>query len=115
MNGASSRGFWHGLSLYLACYVLWAGLSGLALWAALQLLISVTDVVLMFSVNPWTIDLAEKVAVAVLGLIWLGWVIFLESYLREGIPLNRLSVRGAKVFIIEVVGLGLAYSLQALP
>lgn len=115
MYGDNSRGFWRSVPLYLACYALWVGLSGLALWAAFQLLISVTDVVLMFSVNPWTIDLAEKVTVAVLGLIWLGWVIFLESYLRDGVPGKRLRSRAAKAVIIEVVGLGLAHTLQALP
>lgn len=103
------------MPLYLACYALWAGLSGLALWAVFQLLLSVPIVVFQFSVDPWVIDMAEKVATVVLGMIWLGWTIFLESYFRDGVPVKRLCARAAKAFIIEIVGLGLAYALQALP
>jgi len=114
MPGSSARPRWRRLSLYLACYGMWAVLSALGLWTFLRLSQNVVDVSLMFSANPWVVDLSYKVGLILLILLWIGLVVFLESYLRDGIRLNRLWARATQVFLMLALLLGISYGLAAL-
>lgn len=97
---------------YIACYAMWFALCILAGWAMLQVLYSVTIVALRFRISPWALGLTENVAAIVLGLLWLGWVVALEVYLRDAVPRNRLLSRMTKALVVELLVLGLAYGLQ---
>jgi hypothetical protein len=97
---------------YLGCYAAWAALSALGLWVALGLTATVTDLTAIFTTNPWVIGLGYKVGLIVLMLLWLGYVTFLEGYLRAGVSARNLRTRIARALMALVIILGISLGLQ---
>ena len=108
----NSRRFWHLLPLYLACYVAWGLLSALGLWLVLLWRINLIDLVVLLRLGPWILGALDKFGVFLLGLIWLACVIVLEGYLRGGVEKGLLWHRSGRVFLVEVVLVGISLGLQ---
>jgi hypothetical protein len=114
LNSHSQPGIWQQLSSYLLCYVLWAGLSALSFWILLQLRINLLDLSVFFRLGPWAIGAVDKFAILLLGLFWLGSILGVESYLRQGVERRAVWRRAARVFLVQLVILGGSYLLQIL-
>lgn len=110
--------------LYVACYAIWAALSLLALWVALQVRLNLIALVFFIvgrtaSPNDTTGAAGRMLALdgwitIFLVLAWLAVVAALEHYLRTGVERDRLWARAARVAIVLVVMLGVSYGLRAL-
>ncbi len=114
MGSDSSQTFRQLLPLYLACYALWLGLCAMGGWLILAARSAIFDVSLALRFNPWQVHAVVQLSTVTFGLIWLVGILLLEHYLRQGVIKNQLWARAARVFLFEVVVLGICYGLQAL-
>ena len=96
----------------LGYIVFWLGLSVLATLTVFQVhgtLIAVSHAVITNpSLRPlgWSTDTIyalSRVFWLLLGILWLGWVMFTESYLREGYQRQLLKHRTIRLIIILAV------------
>ena len=106
---------------YVACYAAWVALGALSLLTTLQLITAASRAatyyrVAVLGVPPGqTADTLRQlggIAQAIMlvsFLAWLGFVIFLEGYLRDGAARGRLGARAGRVAAITLALLGLAY------
>ena len=85
-------------------WVLYAAFAGLT---AFQLQATLIYIGLLIVENPdirpigWstgTIVSINRILVLILGLLWLGVVVFAESYLRDGKSKNKLANRALRIF-----------------
>jgi hypothetical protein len=94
--------------------VFWLGLAVLATLTAFQIHGTLIAISLAVIDNPvlrptgWSTDTVyalSRVFWLVIGILWLGWVMFTEGYLREGYQLQLLKHRTLRLIIV----LGVAY------
>ena len=90
----------------------WGLLSALGLWLVLLWRINLIDLVVILRLGPWILGALDKFGVFLLGLIWLACVIVLEGYLRGGVEKGLLWHRSGRVFLVEVVLVGISLGLQ---
>ena len=92
--------------------VFWLGLVVLATFTAFQIHGTLIAVALAAIKNPalrpygWTtstIYALSRMLWLVLGILWLGWVMFTEGYLREGYQQQLLKQRTFRLTIILAV------------
>jgi hypothetical protein len=105
---------WRSVFLYVACYILWLGLSALGLGLLILLRGNLIDLAFWLATNPWVPRAIDRFGIFLLGLLWLGGVIGLEGYLRNGVAKGRLWVRTGRVLAILVIVGSLSYGLQML-
>ena len=86
---------------YLACYLVWACLGALGLYAALVWRTTILS--LAVGRDRWTATLMDQLGSIVLMLLWVVFVIWLEAFLRRGLVLGKLGQRAIKVFGAEIV------------
>ncbi len=96
---------------YVACYAIWLSLSLLGAYVVVVWRSTAIAVAVRMWDDVWSISLVGQLATIFLALGWLVFVIALEPYLRTGVARNRLWSRAAKVLVIGVVLLVLAYFL----
>jgi len=70
---------------YLACYLVWACLGALGLYAALVWRTTILS--LAVGRDRWTATLMDQLGSIVLMLLWVVFVIWLEAFLRRGLVL----------------------------
>jgi len=114
VHSDSSQNFWRLLSLYLACYALWLGLSALGVWLIFTLRSVLVGLAFVLRLNPWQVRAVDNFGFVTLGLIWLVGILLLEHRLREAVAKRRLWRRAAYVGLAELIVLGLCYGLQLL-
>src|SRR5262245_12918672 len=112
MQSDSSRSIRQLLPLYLACYALWLGLSALCAWLIFAAPPVVFGLAVRLHFNPWQVRAVDQFGIVIFGLLWLVGILLLEYYLRQGVEKHRLRGRAARVFLFEVVALGLCYGLE---
>ena len=112
MRSDSSQNFRRLVPLYLACYVLWLGLSALGVWLIFTLRSVLVGLAFALRLNPWQVRAVDNFGFVTLGLIWLIGVLLLEYRLRQAVAKNQLWKRAAYVGLAEVIVLGLCYGLQ---
>lgn len=100
------------LPLYFACYVLWLAFSALTIWTMLQLRNAL--LALLTVVGPWVMGAIDKFGLFLFGIIALGWIMYMESYLRQGVDDGVFWSRAMRVAVIQLAVLGVAYGLQYL-
>ena len=108
-----SRGLRQSAPLYLLCYLFWFALSAATIWTLLQFRNALLD--LLPVIGPWSMSAVDKFGVLILGLVAMGWIIYLEDYLRKSVQTDRFWRRVWRVSLIHLIVLGVAYGLQALP
>ncbi len=94
-------------------YVLWGLSSALSLLAVLQLrtfLLIDIPVVTVLRHNPWLPPVIHYVGLGLLGIGWLAFVVFSESYFRRWMRDKASRINILKVFVIEGLIIGLAYA-----
>ena len=106
------RDGWRLVSVYLACYLLWFAFFAVTVWTILQFRNALLG--LLPIVGPWVMGAVDKFGIVLLGLLALGWIIYIETYLRSGIEANAFWLRVRRIALIQLVVLGVAYALQAL-
>lgn len=113
------------MARYLACYLLWAGLSALGLWVALAWRAAIIALVIATRVRVGIaptggttavaqVQSVDQFAVIALILLWLGGTVWLESHLRAGVAHDHLWSRAARTAALLVVLLGLSYMIVSL-
>ena len=99
-------------------FVFWLVLTGLSVLTVFQLHATLIASSISVIENPnlrpeyWTMDTIHglgRVYWLVLGILWLGWVIFTEVHLREGKNRDRLMVRFLVLLLVLVAIYGLSY------
>ena len=101
----------HGL-LVVACYSLWLLLSALTVWTVLQLRLNVIDLIFVLRVNPWATRSLDTTATLLLGLVGLAVIVFLETYLREGVGRGSLWTRVRRAGLPLLAVLAVSYALR---
>jgi hypothetical protein len=96
----------------LARYVAWIALSGLWLWALLQVRINVIDIAIWIGASRWALPAIDKFATVPLILLWLGLAIWLEGHLTSPVDTPVFVQRAARVGGVLLVVLGISYVLQ---
>lgn len=106
------------------CYVAWLLLCAFSLWILIELRVALLTIVTYVRLQVIGVAVGETVStggqlhvadqwiVIVLAICWLGFVVWLESYLRTGLQRGALGSRLARVAIGLVVLLGVAYALE---
>jgi len=110
----AARNFRQPLRLYLACYALWLALSALGVWLIFALQAVMFRLAIWLRLNPWQTRALDNLSLVTFGLIWLVGILLLEHSLRQGVEKRWLWRRAARVFVAEVVALGLCYGLRLL-
>ena len=105
--------FWRLLPLYLACYLLWFAFSAVTVWTMLQFRNALLGWLPV--VGPWVMTAMDKFGVLFLGLFAMGWIFFMEDYLRSGVAAGKLWPRMLRLALIQIIVLAVAYGLQLLP
>lgn len=95
---------------YVLCYVLWFGFAALSFWTILEYRNAV--LALLPIIGPWAMGAVDKFGLLLFGLIALVWVLYLENYLRQGVELGNFWKRVARVALVQLVVLLVAYALQ---
>ncbi|HXF64395.1 MAG TPA: hypothetical protein VNK95_22385 [Caldilineaceae bacterium] len=108
-----SRGLRQSAPLYLACYLFWFAFSAVTVWTLLQFRNAWLG--LLPVIGPWRMSAVDKFGLLILGLFAVGWIMFLEDYLRKGVESSRFWRRVRRLALIHLMALGSAYGLQALP
>ena len=99
-SSRTMRGLW---PLYLACYVLCIAFTLAGAWLIFEARPAMFALAARLRLNPWQVRAVDEFSVVTLGLIWLIGILWMEHYLRQGVPRNRLWRRAARVLLIEVV------------
>jgi uncharacterized membrane protein YadS len=95
----------------LSYFVFWLVLAVLVTLSAFQLHATLTAISISIIENPslrptgWTFDTVHglgRVFWLILGILWLGWVMYTEGYLREGKDNQRLIPRFVRLLLILV-------------
>jgi hypothetical protein len=90
-------------------FILWILLAILATLTAFQLHATLIFLAILVIENPslrptyWSMDSLHglgRVLWLVIGVLWLGWVMFTEGYFREGKHLRVLRQRAIRCFLI---------------
>lgn len=109
---------------YIWCYGSWFLLSGFSLWILIELRVALLTLITYVRLQVIGVAVGETVStggqlraadqwiVLVLALGWLGFVVWLEAYLRAGTQRGTFWPRLARVTIWLVVLLGVAYGLE---
>lgn len=96
----------------LSVYALWLALVVLVTITAFQVHTTIIAIALWAVQNPslrppgWntnTIYGLSRLLWLILGILWLGWVMFTEGYLSEGKQLEVLKPRALRLLLIIVV------------
>ena len=98
--------------LVVACYSLWLLLSALTVWTVLQLRLNVIDLVFVLRVNPWATRSLDTTATLLLGIVALAVIVFLETYLREGVGRGALWPRVRRAGVPLLAVLAVSYALR---
>lgn len=98
--------------LYLAYFVGWLIVSGLAFWILLELRVNLLDIFVALELNPWAMGAVDKFGIVVLGLGWLIVAMVTEHLLRQSVLRNRLWPLLTRLIGLEVLILALSYGLQ---
>lgn len=81
----------HGqIPTYVLGYLIWIVLSGLLgaiVWQINGLLV---DLSLFFQANAWVGRAVRQLSFPILGVIWLGWIFWMEHVLRKAVPRKQL-------------------------
>jgi len=108
----------------IGCYVAWFLLSAFSLWILIELRVALLTIITYVRLQFIGVAVGESVStrgqlhvadqwiVIVLAIGWLGFVVWLESYLRAGLQRGTLGSRLARIAIWLVVLLGVAYGLE---
>ena len=102
----------HQVPLYIACYLLWFGFTAVTIWTVFQwrsVLLGLLTVV-----GPWVIGAIDKFGFIVFMLAAVAWIIYLETYLREGVDKGTFRQRALRAATIQAIALGAAYGLLLL-
>ena len=117
-RGARVKAWFKSLFSNLSYFVFWLILTGLSVFTVFQLHATLIASSIKLIENPdlrpvsWTMDTVHglgRVFWLVLGILWLGWVIFTEGHLREGIDRDRLMVRFFVLLLVLAAVYGLSY------
>jgi hypothetical protein len=99
-------------------FVFWIILAALAALVVFQLHATLIAIAIAVIENPglrppgWSTDTIyglSRVFWLILGIFWLGWVMFTEGYLREGVNQKRLLKRSFLVLVFVGVIYGSSY------
>jgi hypothetical protein len=94
----------------ISYFILWAILAGLAAFLVFQIHATLIAISISVIENPnlrppgWSMDTTyglSRVFWLILGILWLGWVMFAEGYLREGVKHKRLIKRSLLLLVIS--------------
>ena len=108
----------------IACYVAWLLLSAFSLWILIELRVALLTIITYVRLEIIGVAVGESVStrgqlhvadqwlVIMLAIGWLGFVVWLEAYLRAGLQRGTLGSRLARIAIWMVVLLGVAYGLE---
>lgn len=102
----------------LSYFIFWLALAVLVTLSAFQFHATLTAISISIIENPslrptgWTLDTVHglsRVFWLILGIIWLGWIMYTEGYLREGKNQQHLISRFIRLLLILVVIYALNY------
>lgn len=97
---------------YIVCYALWIALSallGVIVWQLNGLLV---DMSLLFEANAWVGRAVRQLSFPILGVIWLGWVFWLEHVLRNAVPRKQLMARALRQGLPLLLVLGVVMLMR---
>lgn len=82
---------------YTACYLALAVIMMISTWLLLQLRVVNVQIGLALNATRWAMTAIDQFGFLLLALLWLIAFMVIETYLRQGVPTNRLRSRVLKV------------------
>ncbi len=89
-------------------------LGALGFWLLLQLRINLIDIYAYFQFDQWSFAAVHNFGFVILAMLWLGYVLLIEEYLRQGAERGQLLSRAIGIFLVVLTLLALSYVLQFL-
>ena len=86
---------------YVVAYLAWLVSCAIGVFAILVGRSAVDTVYVALQLSRWGYQLTDQVAIVILALIWLGLIVFMESYYSRSGSLERLRRRVLRVTLIE--------------
>ncbi|MEZ4637936.1 MAG: hypothetical protein R2873_18060 [Caldilineaceae bacterium] len=99
---------------YIACYLIWFLICGVALWLLFLFRTNLVEDILFLRVNPWQLRTLDKWFIYVAGAVWIVAVFLLEGYLRKGVEQGKLLIRAGRILAIQLALVALSYLIQAI-
>ncbi len=96
---------------YVACYLLWLTTAALGLLDLAAARMWLQDGYVLLRLSPWGFAAARNFGLVIFALIWLGSVLYAESYYRDGVVKGRLWRRFAAITAVQSVPLALTLAL----
>jgi TRAP-type C4-dicarboxylate transport system permease small subunit len=109
-NAAKNSG--GSIPLWIACYALWFGFSGLGLWLLIQLRVNLIDLAYVLGLGDDATANLHNFALLVFAILYIVFVVVVEHHLRLGVMRGELWRRAAGVLFVLFVMLGLSYGFQ---
>jgi hypothetical protein len=110
----ADHGVWSTIARYAACYALWVTLVVWMAWILLLLRGLTVEWMMWMRFNPWSVRGFDRWGVFLLGMAWLVAMLWLESYLRDGVQRGRLLRRAGRVALALGITTAAAYAGQAI-
>jgi hypothetical protein len=97
---------------YIACYLLWFLICGIAIWLIFLIRQNIVDDIFFFRVDPWQLRAIDRWSFFVLGMIWIVAIFLIEGSLRKAVEQNRLLIRAGQFLIAELALVALSFLIR---
>ncbi len=112
MHGASFESTWHRYASWAVCYLAWIALSIGAFWSLIQARGVLLTLAVLTGVPGKLISTVDRFGLVLVGLMCIGLVGAMESYLRSGLQAGKLQHRIVRVAAVEAGILAFCYAVQ---
>ncbi len=99
---------------YIACYLIWFLICGLALWLIFLFQTNLVEDILFLRVNPWQLRTLDKWFIYVAGAVWIVAVFLIEGYLRKGVEQGKLLIRSGRILAVLLAFIALSFLIRAI-
>jgi hypothetical protein len=100
------------LSQLALLYAVWLVLSAGIVWLMVQTRINLLDIALLLRLGPWIHVVIDRFGILLLGIISMGFIVFLEYYLRMGMLRGQFWSRVVRALFVVAVLLAFTYAFQ---
>ena len=96
---------------YVACYLLWLVTAVVGLLDLAAARVWLHEGYVLLGLSPWGFAAARNFGLLLLALAWLGGVLYVEAYYRDGVAKRRLWQRFAVITAVQAAPLLLTLAL----
>lgn len=111
-DGLPAPSTWVLVAKYIACYLLWFLICGVALWLVFLIRHNLVEDIFFLRVNPWQLRAIDRWSFFALGAAWIVSIFLLEGVLRRALEEGRLLIRAGVILATELALIALSFLIR---